>query len=497
MTISSTRLYALFDILTHHEAYSETQSLKDLNTITHFGHPLQDKSDQPSAPLIQALIERFLVVLPGLRDVPKDFWQSRIKELFSALARADLSESYDKGSIGIRKTLATACAAIVEFCARGSLGGYRRREPTKAKQTYDLANPEDVAKAWDDFLQQIVYGDFIDRFFAKAATTDQLTDHEPLFQATHEYMLIIDMSEQQYKISLEYLALQLAIRDREEIVKVLCHHQPDLLTSSVEDLVKVYEPIIRALHNAIDLSAGMSDLHSFLHDLVEMSQLTGKNSEKQAISVEDYVRLLRKHQGSSHRFIHQALKNGKELHEWYLGYAKHAAARYRQRNNDVQPLNDTPEDGDAAAGDLSKQLSDLCSALSDQDRTTVYSELDEHAEYLHSLNQESHRRLKMVVQNSGTEKSEISYGPGTFLAKWQAYINATSITPATAEGEVRHGGSDSVQEATSVDVDGSKKGTSLPLRENTDPLPPNVGNTLRLLRPGFRELLVSLSAQAT
>lgn len=191
MAISSPRLYALFDILTHHEAYSETRDLKELNTITHFGHPLEDESDQPSAPLIQALIERFLVVLPGLRDVPKDFWQYRIKEIFSALARADLSESYDKGSIGIRKTLATACAAIVEFCARGSLGGYRRREPAEAKQTYDLDNPEDVAKAWDDFLQQIVYGDLIDRFFAKAATTDKLTDHEPLVQATHEYVLIM------------------------------------------------------------------------------------------------------------------------------------------------------------------------------------------------------------------------------------------------------------------------------------------------------------------
>ena len=191
MAISSTRLYALFDILTHHEAYSETQDLKELDTFTHFGHPLQDYSDQPSVPLIQSLIERFLIVLPGLRDVPKDFWQYRIKELFSALARADLSESYDKGSIGIRKTLATACAAIVEFCARGSLGGYRKREFAAAKQTYDVSKPEDVAKAWDEFLQQMVYGDLIDRFFAKAATTDRLTDHEPLIQATHEYVLIM------------------------------------------------------------------------------------------------------------------------------------------------------------------------------------------------------------------------------------------------------------------------------------------------------------------
>ena len=191
MAISSVQCHALFDILTHQEAYEEIQSLKHLTTINNFGYPLDLRSDEPSAPMIQALVKRFLLVLPGLRDVPQDFWQRKIKELFGALAKADLSESYDKGSIGIRKTLSTACAAMVEYCARGTLGGYQKRGTLNPDRNYDLANPDDVALAWDDFLQQVVYGDFLDRTFAKAATTDKLTDHESLMQATHEYVLVM------------------------------------------------------------------------------------------------------------------------------------------------------------------------------------------------------------------------------------------------------------------------------------------------------------------
>ena len=289
---------------------------------------------------------------------------------------------------------------------------------------------------------------------------------------------------------MDYLAIQLAIRDREQLINVLCHHQPDLLTSAVEDLVKVYDPIIRALHNAVDLSAGTGDLQNFLHDLVEMSRVNAKAANKAPPSVEDFVRLLKKHQGSSHRFIHQALKNGKELSEWYLKYAKHAAAQYRQEGKDAPPP--TP-DGIAGAGDLTTSLNSLISSLPDQDRSTVISELDAHAAYLHSLNQGSQKRMLTVLEKTRDGGSETSYGPGIFLAKWQALINATAITPATATGEVRHGGSHSVHEATRVDVDGSRKGNALPSEKNTDPEPPHVSSTLRLLLPGFQKLLVSLA----
>ena len=189
--LSPVQSHALFDILTHYEAYAEVRDLKYRSTIKNFGSPLQRSSDsEPSSPLLQILTKKFALVLPGLRDVSPQFWHQKIEELFCALAQSDLSESYDKGSIGIRKTLATASAATIEYCARGSLGGYPKHKAAEAHE-YNYTNPDDIYLAWDESLHQILYGDLLDRLFAKAATTDQLTDHEPLVRAAHEYVFIM------------------------------------------------------------------------------------------------------------------------------------------------------------------------------------------------------------------------------------------------------------------------------------------------------------------
>lgn len=189
--LSQSQCHALFDILTHHETYTEIQALKYPKNITDFGVPLQPESvANSSSPLIETLMKRFILVLPGLRDVPADFWTKNIKGLATALDEANLSESYDKGSIGIRKNLSTAIASMVEYVFRGTLGGYPKTTPKDARR-YDTSEPEDVIAAWDEFLQQIVYGDLLDRLFYKAAETDQLSEHDSLVQAAHEYAVMM------------------------------------------------------------------------------------------------------------------------------------------------------------------------------------------------------------------------------------------------------------------------------------------------------------------
>lgn len=182
--------HALFDILTHHETYAEIQALKDPKTVSDFEVPGDTKKpDSSASPLLQILLQKFVYVLPGLREVAPDFW-TNVKALVAALAQGNLSESYDKGSIGIRKTLSTATASIVEYVSRGCLGGYPRHVEQKERK-YDTSDPDDVVAAWNEFLQQIIYGDMLDRLFAKAAETDKLSDHEPLVQAAHEYAFTI------------------------------------------------------------------------------------------------------------------------------------------------------------------------------------------------------------------------------------------------------------------------------------------------------------------
>lgn len=300
------------------------------------------------------------------------------------------------------------------------------------------------------------------------------------------------LTDTQHKLALEYLALHLSIRDRQELINIFCHHQPDLLTASVQDLANVYDPIIRSLHNSVDLSGGTADLQAFLHDLLEVSKLSSKSKDAKPPTVEDFVRLLKKHQGSSHRFLHQTLKNGKELREWYHGYAKHAAEQYRQKT-DHPPTSD--EDGVAGAGDLTLDLQDIVFNLSVEDRQKVIKELDSHAKYLRSLSQASEKRMKTVVRNAAEGKSETLHGPGIFLEKWQALMDNTAITPATAQGPVRHGSSESVQEATKVDVDGTKKGGDVSLTEESGSAftRPDVGHTVKVLGPSFREILVRIA----
>lgn len=190
-TLSPSQSAALFDILTHRETYREIEDFKQPGAIHQYGPPFQDSKSQTTSPVLQTLLSKFILKLPGLRDVSEDFWKLRIADLINDLAKAELSESYDKGILGIRKTLATAISALIEYPARGCLGGFPdKKEKGLEGKKYDLKNADDVLQAWQDCLQAMVYGDLIDELFAKAAETDDLTQHASLVQGMHEFVVV-------------------------------------------------------------------------------------------------------------------------------------------------------------------------------------------------------------------------------------------------------------------------------------------------------------------
>ncbi|KAL8974852.1 MAG: hypothetical protein Q9197_000931 [Variospora fuerteventurae] len=641
-SLTSEQSHALFDVLTSHEILNEIESLKHSETIATFGPPLQPTlSHEASSPLLRVLLQSFILDLPGLRNVVPHFWTDNIPTLATALDSRNLSESYDKGTVGIRRTLSTATASIVESVARGRLGGYPKQEPKK-DATYDKANPDDVVRAWDDFLHRIIYGDLLDSMFIKAAETDKLSDHEPVVQAAHEYAVIMlasllhhnlivsprgqsmlsllnrlhrltpyflvkqtlkvgnaatmlngmvqlllakmnlstvtswfggqasdsgmnllqqiisqvlsaenaelrkrakaieqshdapnksqmeqlrgyasDTAQAQeklriksrihsisiaeailagetakdpldkscHKLALDYLSIELAIRDREKLVEVLCHQQPDLLTTSIRELVKVYEPIIRALHNAVDLVSGVADAQAFIDDLINLS-LLDKTKRNDIPTVQDFVHLLQKHQGSSHVFIHQALKNGKELSEWYHEYTRKAVGQYKQDSKiELSRVHV------AAAGDCTAMLEKLMAAISGDERHVVIDELDRYAAFLESLAGKSTHQMQHIIRASlasdDNKDAKTDGNPGMFLYKWQHHMDQTTVTPGPEGGPPRTGGTDSVKDATAVDVDGSKPASAIHerARGEEDVKPPDVGNVLRLLGPGFKEEL--------
>jgi hypothetical protein len=179
---------ALFDVLTHFETYREIEDFKQPGAIHKYGPPFQDDKNKSSSPVLQTLISKFILPLPGLRDVSADFWKVRITDIIDELSQAELSESFDKGVLGIRKTLATAISALIEYPAKASLGGLKEKKTEKRK--YDVKNPEDVLQAWQDCLQALVYGDLIDELFSKAAETDDLSKHDTLVQGMHEFVVV-------------------------------------------------------------------------------------------------------------------------------------------------------------------------------------------------------------------------------------------------------------------------------------------------------------------
>ena len=189
--LSPTQAQALFDILTHHETYREIRAFEYPDAICSYGPPFQtDDATVSTSPLLQGLLSRFVLTLPGLKKVSPDFWKYRCLELLKEFAVAELSESYDRGILSLRKTLATACSAVVEYLGRGVFGGLPRQRAKKKQDQYNASKPQDAIEAWHDFLQRIVYDDMIDELFDRARETDKLEDHSPLVQAAHEHLVI-------------------------------------------------------------------------------------------------------------------------------------------------------------------------------------------------------------------------------------------------------------------------------------------------------------------
>ena len=269
---------------------------------------------------------------------------------------------------------------------------------------------------------------------------------------------------------MDYLALQLSIRDREALVAVLCEHQPDLLTPTIRLMVPAYEPIIRALHDATNLSEGLADLQSFMTDLIKLSKIDKKADRRNLPNVVDFYDLLNKHAPSSHKFVHQTLQNSNELYEMYHRYAKEATKQYKK---DVKV--DTTG---SAAGALTDRLQNAFSTLQSEDKIQVASELDGHAAYLSDLVAQQTEKIDNVVKGVETRVFENGMGPGIYLAKWQELMDNTVITSEKPQGSPRLASEELPMEATVTQTSSSAKPPSL---QNSE--------TLKLLSAVFKDII--------
>ena len=190
-TLTPAQTHALFDILIHHQLYAEIEAFKHPTAIDRYGFPFAKPDGvQTTSPLLQTMLNKFILPLPGVKKLSPAFWQEKMRAIVAKLADAELSESYDKGAIGSRKALATAISSLLEYVARGMLGGYPVRKGQDEPRTYDCEKPEDILAAWDDGMHRLIYGNLLDELFDCMAASDRLEDHSSVVRAAHEYVLL-------------------------------------------------------------------------------------------------------------------------------------------------------------------------------------------------------------------------------------------------------------------------------------------------------------------
>ncbi|EGR48793.1 uncharacterized protein TRIREDRAFT_78037 [Trichoderma reesei QM6a] len=200
-TLTRQQTHALFDILTHHETYSEIEGFKAPDAVTGYGFPFARTTTTTTAedetcstsPLLQLMLTRLVLPLPGVRDLPPEFWNVRAQGLLARFAEAELSESFDKGALGTRKTLATGASSVLEMVGRGILGG-KKKQTKKKKATeerdYDEAKAEDLLRAFGDLLEEWAYGDLMERVSQHVTETEDLESFSPAMKAALNYAII-------------------------------------------------------------------------------------------------------------------------------------------------------------------------------------------------------------------------------------------------------------------------------------------------------------------
>jgi len=189
--LTDEQLHALLDILSHYEVYQEIRDFRAPDALSHYGPPFNHNAGKPSQfPSLQTIVSKFLLTIPGIRDVTDEFWHQMAAAIITNLEEAELSESYDKGLVGIRRTLATAAAALIEYPTRAVFAGFDEPGSKSKNQQYSMSDPEDLMRAFHDLMYGLVYEDALDVLNETAAKTDQISDHSPLVQTAHEYMLI-------------------------------------------------------------------------------------------------------------------------------------------------------------------------------------------------------------------------------------------------------------------------------------------------------------------
>ncbi|KAI1434408.1 hypothetical protein GGR50DRAFT_663038 [Xylaria sp. CBS 124048] len=664
--LTEAQLRALLDILIHNETYAEVQSFRKPEAIDTYGWPFVgcDASGRPvqphqssSSPLLQLVLTRLLLHAPAVRDLSTDFWPVKFKGIMKQLGDADLSDSYDKGTLGTRKRLATAASVIHEALSRGLLSGVSRAGWPDLQRHIDMTNAADLTRSWNECISHLVHGDLIDQIFDQFAKSADFDAHSPLLKGAVEYaelhvasflhqafvisadgphllklienvhrlvpytvisqtlrlgnaatmisaisrlflskvgrgtisnwirltssptdgmnlmqrilLLVLDfdttdfrkvantivldqasiskeqvaaidkhlaadpeqreltrqksirertsiivaifsneeqklvesMTEAQHALCLEYYAAKLAIRDREQIIEVLCKSTPDLTTAAVSEGIRVLDPMIRVVHKNVDLRKHLSAMQSFLSDFIKITKPStqqGSNSKCNAPSLKDFVELLKRNRQLLWTWVHDFCSGCPELRDTWRAWMNDTIKAFRETPPEGHgPLKSNGESKTANTGDVKAQLLDAFRRLPDGERRMAYMQIDTHSHYLTRLEDLSIAKMQSIVDSVHGKDSSAAV-PGVYVSRWQSLLDETLITPAQPDGPLRYGRDVKNLRATRKP---DRLGTNTPDgnvtllsgQESPGLTPPDVSVVVAALGPQFKEIVAEIS----
>jgi hypothetical protein len=237
------------------------------------------------------------------------------------------------------------------------------------------------------------------------------------------------LTEEQHQQCLEYYSALLAIRDRVRLTDSICRSVPDHFTQAIKDYIAAFEPLIRDIHNHVDLSEHVDAQQAFIDDMIKTGRLkktsspTGKKSVYRLPSVEDFVSLLHRNSGMLYKLYHHLVSKCPDITEEFRQWAKSALKDY-QRDQGTGPQS------------MQEKLNEIFHKLPRNQKQPVLDALSEHSAYLASLKSMSAIRMQQVLDKTGEDRL---CGPGIYLARWQSLLDETLITQKDKRGGVRYG----------------------------------------------------------
>ncbi|CAK7566509.1 MAG: hypothetical protein SEPTF4163_004456 [Sporothrix epigloea] len=271
------------------------------------------------------------------------------------------------------------------------------------------------------------------------------------------------LTDAQHTQLAQYYAALLSVRDRREITNVLCRQSPDLFTQALRDGMAALDPLIRGIHDKIDLKEHVSDVEGFINEFIEVSKGTkpSKKATKESgdcilPTVKDYVELLRRNRHLLYKWLHRVAHDTPEIRELFRSWAVDTIKLFRgpQTVEGETAQGATMSGSDTrlygGAGHMDHDLHTIFEHLPPETQTKVVAQLEEHVVYLCALDEAASKQRQALLdkikapsddesQASNALLTKQAAGSGRFIVRWQELLDDTLIGPATAQGSLRHG----------------------------------------------------------